>query len=59
MGNLIVMGLISMGLLPKAILEAVHFKDRKAAKQTLGVWLISFGSLCLAFGLTLLLNHAG
>lgn len=48
---------MSIGLLSKATLEAIYFKDKNNAKKTLYVWAISAVSLILSFGLTLFLNN--
>lgn len=59
MGDIIVVLLISLSLLPKSALEAAYFKDRESAKKTFVCWVISFGSLLVALCFTLLLNHFG
>ena len=59
MESLIVAGLVSLGLLPKAVLEAAYFKDRNGAKRTLFIWFLIVLCLCLAFCLSLLLDYMG
>ena len=57
MNYLVAAGLISLGLIPKAALEAAYFQDRKSAKRTLYIWALSVGSIALAFGISLLLDY--
>lgn len=58
-GCLIAMVYSSFWFLGKAALEAGYFKDRDGAKRTLFLWLVSFGSISFAFGITLLINYFG
>lgn len=50
---------ITVGMIAKAALEAGYFKDRRAAGKTVRIWLVSFGTLCLALCFALLIDHAG
>lgn len=59
MGCLIAWIYLSIWYIAKAILEARCFKDRLGAKKTLRLWLISSGSICVAFCFTLLLDYFG
>ena len=56
-GNLIIIGLISLGLLPKAAIEATYFRDYEAARRTLSSWVLSAGAVLCALSLSLLLDH--
>lgn len=58
-GCLIAIIVISVWSVTKAALEAFYFKDRKDAKQTLFRWLLSMGSIGLAFGFSLLIDYLG
>ena len=57
LGIVIVMAYVSLWYIPKAILEAAYFKDRRDAMRTLFLWFISFKSLCVALGFTLLIDY--
>lgn len=58
-GALTAMTLISLGLLPKAALEAAYFQDRESAKKTLRIWLMSTVGIAVGFGFTFLFDHLG
>ncbi len=57
--ELIVMGLATLGLLPKALLEAKYFKDTKSARKTLAIWTVLIGTLGVSLYFSLLLNYFG
>jgi len=59
LGYLIAAGLVTLGLIPKAVLEAGYFQDRKSAKKTLCIWALSVGSNALAFGIAFLIDYLG
>lgn len=46
-GNIVTGALLSFGLIAKAIIEAVHFKERLAAKKTICYLLAIDGALLL------------
>lgn len=56
-GYLVALGCISVLYIGKAILDAICFKDRQSARDALFYWLLSAGSLALAFGFSLLIDH--
>ncbi len=56
MGNLIVMALLTVTLIPKAILEVFYFDDRSAAKESVRLWFLLIASLSLAAGFPILVN---
>lgn len=57
LGDLIAISLISLGLIPKAILEAMYFQDRKEAKRTLLRWFLLTIVLVVALGFSLLIDY--
>lgn len=59
MSELIVMGLATLGLLPKAVLEVGYFKDTKSAKKTLTIWAVLICALGVSLCFSLLLNYFG
>jgi len=59
MAELIVVGLLALGLLPKALQEWLYFKDRNAAKQTLKTWGLCTASVLGALAFALLINYTG
>jgi len=58
-GIVLAMGYSSLGLLPKALIEEVKFRDRESAKKTMLIWLVSMLSLSAAVGFTLFLEYFG
>lgn len=56
-GDVLIAFYVSLGLIPKAVLEAVYFHDRSAAKETLKFWLVSVGSVLFASALSLLIYY--
>ena len=56
-GELTAMFLVSLGLLPKAVLEAAYFQDGESAKRTLQLWLWLISALCLSFLFSFLFYH--
>lgn len=56
-GDLLIAFYVSLGLIPKAVMEAVYFHDRPAAKETLKFWLVSVGSVLSAGALSLLIYY--
>ncbi len=56
---LIALALISLLCIPKAVLEAIYFQDRKTAKKTVSVWAVGAGCLSLALCLSLLFDYCG
>lgn len=58
-GCLVAMVYVSLWYIGKAILEAAYFKDRRGAKRTLFLWFVSFGSICVALGFSLLFHYLG
>lgn len=56
-GELTAMFLVSLGLLPKAVLEAAYFQDGESAKRTLQLWLWLISALCLSFLFLFLFYH--
>lgn len=59
MSELIVMGLATLGLLPKAALEAKYFKDIESARKTMAIWAMLISTLGVSFCFSLLLNYFG
>lgn len=57
MAEIILLVLVTIGLLPKAALEAMYFQDRQSARKTLFVWGIIAVTLGAAFCLSLLVNY--
>lgn len=51
--------LVTLGLIPKAVLEALDLQDREAAKRTILCWSVSIGSISLAAFLTVFVNCVG
>ena len=58
-GCMVAMVVITVWYIPKAILEAVYFKDRHDAKQSLFRWILSVGSIGLALCFALLIDYLG
>ena len=58
-GNLIAMAYIIVGWGTKAALEAGYFKDRKSAKRTLFLLLVSVGSNGFALCFSFLIDYLG
>lgn len=56
-GDLLIAFYVSLGLIPKAVVEAAYFHDRPAAKETLKFWLVSVGSVLSAGALSLLIYY--
>ena len=56
MANLIIAGYLTLYLIPKAVLEAVYFKEKEKSKQTLLLWYAFTIPLLIAFVLSLLLD---
>ncbi len=48
---------ITLGFIPKAIWEAVYFKNKEEAKEYLQIWAILEAPLLLVFLLSLILNN--
>lgn len=57
LGSVVTIALITFGLLSKALLETLYFKDVKAAKTTVKIWLLMGSGALGAFSLTLLFNY--
>lgn len=57
MANLIIAGYLTLYLIPKAVLEAVYFKEKEKSKQTLLLWYAFTIPLLIAFALSFLLDH--
>lgn len=58
-GELTAMFLVSLGLLPKAVLEAAYFQDGESAKMTLRLWLWLMSALCLSLLFSFLFYYYG
>lgn len=58
-GGFIAIVYITFGLGAKAVLEAGYFKDRKSAKRTLFLLLVSVGSIGLALCFSFLIDYLG
>lgn len=58
-GELTAMFLTSLGLLPKAALEAAYFQDGESAKRTLRLWLWLMSVLCLSLLFSFLFYYYG
>lgn len=56
-GDLLIAFYVSLGLIPKAVVEAAYFHDRPAAKETLKFWIVSVGSVLSAGALSLLIYY--
>ena len=57
--NFVLLTVVTAGLIFKAIVEALYFKEKEYAKQTLKYWGMSAGSLVLSFGFSLLVYYIG
>ena len=57
MGELVAIALLTIALLPKALLEAFYFGDRPGAQKTMIIWCVSVGAVLMAFCLAFLVNN--
>lgn len=59
MSELIVMGLATLGLLPKAALDLTYFKDPDSARKTICLWAALIAVLSASLGFSLLIYYFG
>ena len=56
---LITVGLFSILLVPKSLLELLYFKDRQDAKETIKIFVAVLLALSVSSGFSVLINYMG
>lgn len=58
-GGLFALLCVTLWYIPKAIMEAMYFKDWGDAKKSLFLWLVSAGGIGIALGAALFIDYFG